>query len=137
MSEFRGSKEHVRQQILDLKRSVCHNVPSHLGTRKNRYVCSNGHMVCELCKVRECICKSKSYCEKPVKYIEDWMEKLSWHCCPHLKNGCQIFLIKKGLKITKSAVYTEKSIVFFKIVRFRSYSRISLIMSRLVTKIEI
>ena len=113
MSDFGRSKEHVRQQILDLKGSVCQVVPGHLGTRKNRYVCSNGHIVCELCKVRECICKSKSYCEKPVKYIEDWMEKLSWHCCPHFKNGCHDVFDKKGLENhQKCCIYREIHCVF-------------------------
>ena len=113
MSDFGGSKEHVRQQILDLKCSISQNVPVHLGTRKNRYVCSNGHIVCELCKVRECICKSKSYCEKPVKYIEDWMEKLSWHCCPHFKNGCHDVFDKKGLENhQKCCIYREIHCVF-------------------------
>ena len=112
MSDFGGSKEHVSQQILDLKCSVCQDVPGHLGRRKNRYVCSNGHMVCELCKVRECICKSK-YCEKPVKYIEDWMEKLSWHCCPHFKNGCHDVFDKKALENhQKCCIYREINCVF-------------------------
>ena len=39
------------------------------------------------------------------------MEKLSWHCCPHFKNGCKdVFDKKKGLKITKSAVYVYREI---------------------------
>ena len=113
MSDFGRSKELVRQQILDLKCSVCQDVPGHLGTRKNRYVCSNGHMVCELCKVHECICKSKSYNEKPVKYIEDWMEKLSWHCCLHFKHGCQDVFDKKELEIHQlCCVYREINCVF-------------------------
>ena len=33
----------------------------------------------------------------------------------------KMFLINEGLKITKSAVYTEKSIVLFKIVRFKDF----------------
>ena len=36
-------KEIARQQILDLKCSVCQDVPGFLGTRKNRYGC--GQMV--------------------------------------------------------------------------------------------
>lgn len=110
MSDFGGNKEHVRQQILDLKHSVCQDVPGHL---EKRYVCLNGHMVCELCKVYECICKSKSYREKPGKYVEDWMEKLSWQCCPYLKNGCQDVFDEKGLENHQNCcIYREIHCVF-------------------------
>ena len=92
-------KEIARQQILDLKCSVCQDVPGFLGSRKNRYVCNGcGHMVCELCKVRECICKSKSFSLKPLKYVENLMEKLSWHCCCHFKQGCQDVFDAKSLE---------------------------------------
>ena len=83
------------------------------GPRKNRYVCSNGHMVCELCKVRECICKSKSFNEKPVKYIENLMENLSWHCCCHFKHGCQDIFETKCLEDhQKCCIYREINCVF-------------------------
>ena len=42
MSDFRGNKEVARQLILDLKCSVCKDVPGFIGVRKRRYVCSKG-----------------------------------------------------------------------------------------------
>ena len=43
MSDFRGnSKELARQLILDLKCSVCKDVPGFVGVRKNRYSCPKG-----------------------------------------------------------------------------------------------
>ena len=65
-------------------------------------------MVCELCKVLECICKSKSFSLKPLKYVEDLMEKLTWHCCCHFKHGCQDIFDAKGLDYhQKSCIYRE------------------------------
>ena len=112
MSDFEKNKELARQQIFDLKCSVCQDVPGHSGTRKNRYVCPNGHMVCELCKVQECICKSKSY-NGPVKYIENLLEKLSFHCCCHFKQGCQDVFETQCLEDhQKCCIYREINCIF-------------------------
>ena len=45
MSDFRGNKEVARQLILDLKCSVCKDVPGFIGVRKRRYVCSKGKVI--------------------------------------------------------------------------------------------
>ena len=99
-------------------------VPGRSGIRKNRYVCPNGHMVCELCKVLECICKSKSY-NGPVKYVENLMDKLSWHCCCHFKLGCQDVFDAKGLEDHQiCCIYREIICVFDhckKIVVFKDF----------------
>ena len=42
MADFRGNKEVARQMIVDMKCSVCEDVPGPTGFRKNRYTCSNG-----------------------------------------------------------------------------------------------
>ena len=42
MSDFRGTKEVARQLILDLKCSVCKDVPGFAGVRRNRYACPTG-----------------------------------------------------------------------------------------------
>ena len=69
-------------------------------------------MVCELCKVLECICKSKSY-NGPVKYIEKMLEKLPWHCCCHFKKGCQDVFDANGLEDhQKCCIYREIICVF-------------------------
>ena len=112
MSDLGKTKELAHKQILDLRCSLCQDVPGHLGTRKNRYVCQNGHMVCELCKVRDCICKSNSY-NGPVKYIEKLMEQLPWHCCHYFKNGCQDVIDSKSLEDhQKCCIYREINCVF-------------------------
>ena len=70
-------------------------------------------MVCELCKVGECICNSKSFNEKPVKYIENLMENLSWHCCCHFKHGCQDIFETQSLEDhQKCCIYREINCVF-------------------------
>ena len=69
-------------------------------------------MVCELCKVLECICKSKSY-NGPVKYIERMFEKLPWHFCCHFKFGCQDVFEANGLEDhQKCCIYREINCVF-------------------------
>ena len=50
MSDYYGRKELARQQIFDLKCVLCEDVPGSTGVRKNRYVCLNGHLICELCR---------------------------------------------------------------------------------------
>ena len=47
MSDIRGNKEVARQLILDLKCFACNDVPGFAGVRRNRYICSKGHLVCE------------------------------------------------------------------------------------------
>ena len=42
MSDFKGTKEVARQLILDLKCSVCKDVPGFVGVRRNRYACPTG-----------------------------------------------------------------------------------------------
>ena len=69
-------------------------------------------MVCELCKVLECICKSKSY-NGPVKYIEKMLERIPWHCCRHFKFGCQDVFDANGLEDhQKCCIYREIICVF-------------------------
>ena len=88
MSNFTGNKEVARQLILDLKCSVCKDVPSLVGFRRNRYVCSKGDLVCEGCKPGACSCGSKSF-NGPVKFVENILEKSQWHYCCYFKLGCQ------------------------------------------------
>ena len=88
MSDFRGNKEVARQLILDLKCSVCKDVPGNFGVRRNRYVCSKGHLVCEDCKAGDCSCGLKSF-NGPVEFVESILEKSQWHYCCHFRHGCQ------------------------------------------------
>ena len=89
MSDFRGnSKELARQLILDLKCSVCEDVPGFVGVRRNRYACPTGDLVCEDCKSGNCSCGSKSF-SGPLKFVENILEKSQWHYCCHFKHGCQ------------------------------------------------
>ena len=90
MSDSKGNKEVARQLILDLKCSVCKDVPGIFGVRRNRYVCSKGrHLVCEDCKSGDCSCGSKSLNEGPVEFVENILEKSQWHYCCCFKHGCQ------------------------------------------------
>ena len=73
MSNFTEDKEVARQLILDLKCSVCKDVPSLVGFRRNRYVCSKGDLVCEGCKPGACSCGSKSF-NGPVKFVENILD---------------------------------------------------------------
>ena len=88
MSDFRGTKEVARQLILDLKCSVCKDVPGFAGVRRNRYACPTGDLVCEDCKSGNCSCGSKSF-SGPLKFVENILEKSQWHYCCHFKHGCQ------------------------------------------------
>jgi hypothetical protein len=88
MSDFRGNKEVARQLILDLKCAVCQDVPGNFGVRRNRYVCSKGHLVCEDCKAGDCLCGLKSF-NGPVQFVESILEKSQWHYCSHFKHGCK------------------------------------------------
>ena len=88
MSDFIGFKEVARQHILDLKCWVCKDVPGLIGVRKNRYACSQGHLICEDCKSGECSCGSKSF-NGPLGFVESILEKSQWHYCCHFKHGCQ------------------------------------------------
>ena len=88
MSDFRGNKEVARQLILDLKCSICKDVPGNFGVRRNRYVCKRGHLVCEDCKAGDCSCGLKSF-NGPVEFVENILEKSQWHYCCHFKQGCR------------------------------------------------
>ena len=88
MSDFIGFKEVARRHILDLKCWVCKDVPGLIGVRKNRYACSQGHLICEDCRSGECSCGSKSF-NGPLGFVESIMEKSQWHYCCHFKHGCK------------------------------------------------
>ena len=60
MADFKAKKELAQEILAELACSTCQDVPGPTGDRKNRYVCSNGHMVCETCRFQECSCKSKA-----------------------------------------------------------------------------
>merc|ERR550534_111786 len=61
-------------------------------------------MVCELCKVLECICKSKSY-NGPVKYVENLMDNFPGIAVVISSWVAKMFLMQKGLKIIKYVVF--------------------------------
>ena len=90
MSDCKGNKEVARQLLLDLKCSVCKDVPGFFGVRRNRYVCSKGrHLVCEDCKSGDCSCGSKAFSDGPVEFVENILKKSQWHYCCYFKHGCQ------------------------------------------------
>ena len=108
MSDFKGNKEVARQLILDLKCSVCKDVPGFIGVRKNRYTCSKGHLVCEDCKSGNCSCGSKSFNEEPVEFVATIMEKSQWHYCCYFKYGCQDMCGVENLEDhQKSCIFRE------------------------------
>ena len=80
MSDFIG-KEAARKLILGLKCSICQDVPSSVGVRKNRYASPKGNLVCEDCK------GSKSF-NGPLRFVENILENSQWHYCCHFKHGC-------------------------------------------------
>ena len=89
ISDFRGNnKELARQLILDLKCSVCGDVPGFVGVRRNRYACPTGDLVCEDCKSGNCSCGSKSF-NGPLGFVVNILKKSQWHYCSHFKHGCQ------------------------------------------------
>ena len=50
---------------------------------------------------------------KPLKYVENLMEKLSWHCCWHFKNGCEdIFEAKDVEDHQKCCIYRKINCIF-------------------------
>ena len=49
MADFKAKKELAQEILAELACSTCQDVPGPSGARKNRYFCSNGHMVCEGC----------------------------------------------------------------------------------------
>ena len=109
MSDCKGNKEVARQLILDLKCSVCKDVPGFFGVRRNRYVCSKGcHLVCEDCKSGDCSCGSKAFSDGPVEFVENILKKSQWHYCCYFKNGCQDMLGAQSLEDhQKSCIFRE------------------------------
>ena len=107
MSDFIGFKEVARRHILDLKCWVCKDVPGLIGVRKNRYACSQGHLICEDCRSGECSCGSKSF-NGPLGFVESIMEKSQWHYCCHFKHGCKdMFGARDLYDHQKSCIFRE------------------------------
>ena len=88
MSDFIGNKEAAQKLILGLKCSICQDVPSSVGVRKNRYACPKGDLICEDCKSGDCSCGSKLF-NGPLGFVENILENSQWHYCCHFKHGCQ------------------------------------------------
>ena len=82
MADFKAKKELAQEILAELACNTCQDVPGPIGDRKNRYACSNGHMVCEACRFQECSCKSKIV-SGPLSNIEKILDKLQWHHCGH------------------------------------------------------
>ena len=101
-------KKELTQEILaELACSTCQDVPGPTGARKNRYVCSNGHMVCEGCRSQECSCKSKIV-SGPVSHVEKILDKLQWYHCGHFKHGCRNVIEAKNLdEHEKACIFRE------------------------------
>ena len=98
MSDIKAKKEVAQEILLEFACSVCQDVPGPVGVRKNRYVCSNGHMICDECKIRECTtCKSKTLVG-PLTHIEKVLDKLHWHYCSHFKQGCRDLVEARNLE---------------------------------------
>ena len=76
MADFKAKKELAQEILADLACSTCQDVPGPTGDRKNRYVCSNGHMVCETCRFQECSCKSKTF-SGPLSHVEKILDKVN------------------------------------------------------------
>ena len=75
MSDFKAKKELAQEILAELVCSICQDVPGPSGARRNRYLCSNGHMVCEGCRSQECFCKSKIV-SGPVSHVEKILDKV-------------------------------------------------------------
>ena len=107
MSDFKVRKEVAQEILAELACSTCQDVPGPVGSRKNRYVCSNGHMVCEECRFQECSCKSKIV-SGLVSHVEKILEKLQWHHCCHFKHGCRDVIEAKNLdEHEKTCIYRQ------------------------------
>ena len=108
MADFKAKKELAQEILAELACTTCQDVPGPTGSRKNRYVCSNGHcMVCEDCRFQECSCKSKTY-SGPVSKIEKILDKLQWHHCSHFKHGCRDVIQAKNLdEHEKTCIFRE------------------------------
>ena len=107
MADFKAKKELAQEILAELACSTCQDVPGPTGDRKNRYVCSNGHMVCETCRFQECSCKSKTF-SGPVSSIEKILDKLQCHYCGHFKHGCRDVVEAKNLdEHEKTCIFRE------------------------------
>ena len=107
MSDFKATKDVAQYLMTKLACSVCEDVPGPSGDRKNRYACSNGHMVCEKCKSGKCSCESESF-NGPLGHIEKLMDKSHWHYCCHFKLGCQDVFEKRILdEHQKTCIYRQ------------------------------
>ena len=87
----------AQEILLEFACSVCQDVPGPVGVRKNRYACSNGHMVCDECKIHECTCKSMTF-GGSLNFIEKVLDKLQWHYCSHFKHGCRDLVEARNLE---------------------------------------
>ena len=107
MADFKAKKELAQEILAELACSTCQDVPGPSGDRKNRYGCSNGHMVCEACRFQECSCKSKIV-SGPFNNIEKILDKLQWHHCGHFKHGCRDVIEAKNLdEHEKTCIFRE------------------------------
>ena len=97
MSDIKAKKEVAQEILLEFACSVCQDVPGPVGVRKNRYACSNGHMVCDECKIHECTCKSMTF-GGSLTFIEKVLDKLHWHYCSHFKHGCRDLVEARNLE---------------------------------------
>ena len=75
MADFKAKKELAQEILAELACSTCQDVPGPSGDRKNRYVCSNGHMACEACRFQGCFCKSKTF-SGPASHVEKILDKV-------------------------------------------------------------
>ena len=75
MSDFKARKAVAQEILAEFACSTCQDAPGPTGPRRNRYVCSNGHMACEFCRFQECSCKSKTF-SGPVSHVEKLLDKV-------------------------------------------------------------
>ena len=74
MSDFKASKDAAQYLMSNLACSICEDLPGSIGDRKNRYACSNGHIVCEKCILDKCSCESETF-SGPLSLLEKMIEE--------------------------------------------------------------